>query len=125
MHLQYLLEHNLLDLRPSIILDRLYTVGLLNKTRKDAQNAPIPTQEQSASVAKRIEEDTFGGRDEVMLLERWNGKLLAEQFKLPALELEVERAVTQVAASITKGKLAEEQTRKEEAVTEHSEEKKQ
>jgi HD-like signal output (HDOD) protein len=35
-----------------------------------------------------------------MLLQRWNGKLLAEEFKLPDMEVEIERAVEQVERSI-------------------------
>ncbi len=31
-----------------------------------------------------------------MLLPRWNGKLIAERLRLPALEVEIERAVAQV-----------------------------
>ncbi|THW19051.1 hypothetical protein D6D02_05865 [Aureobasidium pullulans] len=37
---------------------------------------------------------------DVMLLKRWNGKLLAEQFGLPGMELEIERAVEQVQKTI-------------------------
>ncbi|KAG9559914.1 hypothetical protein KCU79_g7979, partial [Aureobasidium melanogenum] len=37
---------------------------------------------------------------DVMLLKRWNGKLLAEKFNLPGMELEIERAVEQVQKNI-------------------------
>lgn len=37
-----------------------------------------------------------------MLLQGWNGKLLAERLKLPGLEIEIERAVEQVQDSIQK-----------------------
>lgn len=36
-----------------------------------------------------------------MLLRRWKGKLIAEAFELPELELEVPRAVDQVESMIT------------------------
>jgi hypothetical protein len=42
-----------------------------------------------------------------MLLQRWNGKLLAEEFKLPEMEVEIERAVEQVGAAISKAEDAE------------------
>lgn len=41
-----------------------------------------------------------------MLLQRWNGKLLAEEFKLPEMEVEIERAVEQVEAAISKAEEA-------------------
>ena len=45
-----------------------------------------------------------------MMLQKWNGKLIAERFQLPEMEVEVERAVEQVEAAIEKdrAKLAEE-----------------
>lgn len=42
------------------------------------------------------------GEEEVMLLQGWNGKLLAERLKLPGLQVEIERAVEQVQDSIHK-----------------------
>lgn len=44
-----------------------------------------------------------------MMLQRWNGKLIAEDFHLPEMEIEIERAVEQVEQAIKqKDELAEE-----------------
>lgn len=51
-------------------------------------------------MAKNAEAQTEGGKTEVMLLESWNGSLLAESFKLPELDIEVERAVWQAENAI-------------------------
>ena len=39
-----------------------------------------------------------------MVLKKWNGKLLAEEFGLPEMEVEIERAVEQVEKSIDDAK---------------------
>ena len=39
-----------------------------------------------------------------MMLQKWNGKLIAERFKLPEMEIEIERAVEQVESAIEKEK---------------------
>jgi hypothetical protein len=62
--------------------------------------APRPTREQGEAVVEIIEGQTNGGVEDVMLLQKWNGKILAEEFKLPDMEVEIERAVEQVEQSI-------------------------
>lgn len=42
--------------------------------------------------------------EEVMLLKAWNGKVIAEQLELPGLQLEIERAVEQVEASLARAR---------------------
>lgn len=56
-----------------------------------------------------------------MLLQGWNGKLLAEEFKLPEMEVEIERAVEQVEAAISKAEEAK--IEKEKADTAEADEK--
>lgn len=62
--------------------------------------ATRPTREQGEVVAEIVDSQTNGGVEDVMLLQKWNGKLLAEEFKLPEMEVEIERAVEQVEDSI-------------------------
>lgn len=79
------------------------------KTREISRSSPAPNQQQAEKVAQLVEEQTNGGKEDVMLLQGWNGKLLAERFKLPEMEVEIERAVEQVENSIkAKEELVEE-----------------
>lgn len=88
-------------------------------TRKISRAAPRPTQEQAEEVARVVEQQTNGGTEDVMVLQRWNGKLIAEQFKLPDMEVEIERAVEQVEQSIkAKEELMEEKLELEQATAE-------
>lgn len=52
-----------------------------------------------------------------MLLARWNAKLLAETFKLPDMEAEIERAVEQVEAGIKAGEERREEKEEVERAT--------
>ncbi|KAF2233656.1 hypothetical protein EV356DRAFT_486706 [Viridothelium virens] len=99
-HLQTLLEHNCAVPRPSSTLDELYAAGLMNPTRQGTRNAPVPTNDEVKRVAELVDGQTNNGTEDVMLLQGWNGKLIAERFKLPEMEVEVERAVEQVEKSI-------------------------
>lgn len=69
-------------------------------SREMSRVAPKPTPEQAQAVVEIIDTQTKGGEDDVMLLQKWNGKLIAEEFQLPAMEVEIERAVEQVEQSI-------------------------
>ncbi|KAF2472934.1 uncharacterized protein BDR25DRAFT_219477 [Lindgomyces ingoldianus] len=102
-HLEFLLRHNLPTLNPSAELDEVYTAGLMYPTRAISRAAPRPTRQQAQEVARVVEQQTNDGTEDVMVLQRWNGKLIAEQFKLPDMEVEIERAVEQVENAI-KGK---------------------
>jgi len=85
-------------------------------TRQISRAAPRPTKEQAEQVADVVEQQTQGGEEDVMVLQRWNGKLIAEQFKLPDMEVEIERAVEQVEQSIkAKEELLEEKLELEKA----------
>lgn len=81
-------------------MDELYTAGLLHPKREVARDTSRPTKDEVQQVAKVIEAQTNGGKEDVMLLQRWNGKLIAEGFKLPEMEIEIERAVEQVEKTI-------------------------
>jgi hypothetical protein len=118
-HLEFLLSHNLPTLNPSSELDAAYTAGLMYPDRKHSRAAPPPTPHQAQEVARVVEQQTNGGTEDVMVLQRWNGKLIAEQFHLPDMEVEIERAVEQVEQSIkAKEKLMEEKLELERAATE-------
>jgi hypothetical protein len=99
-HLSHILNHNLLRPHPSPLLDQLYTAGLMHPTRALSRAAPYPTAAQMHAVANTIEKQTNGGDEDVMVLQRWNGKLIAERFELPDMEVEIERAVGQVESGI-------------------------
>lgn len=81
----------------------MYTAGLMYPTRNESRDAPVPTQQQSEEIAKVVHKQTNNDAEDVMVLQRWNGKLIAEQFELPEMEVEIERAVEQVETAI-KGK---------------------
>lgn len=115
-HLEFLLKHNLPKPHPSWALDEVYTAGLMYPTRQLSRAAPRPTEEQAGEVAKVVHQQTNNETEDVMVLQRWNGKLIAEQFKLPDMEVEIERAVEQVEKSIkTKEELMEEKLEQEKA----------
>ncbi|KAF2870491.1 mitochondrial K+-H+ exchange-related-domain-containing protein [Massariosphaeria phaeospora] len=99
-HLEFLLQHHLPTPAPSPMLDEVYTAGLMYPTRQISRAAPRPTLAQAEQVASVVEQQTNDGNKDVMVLQRWNGKLIAEQFQLPDMEVEIERAVEQVEKSI-------------------------
>ncbi|USP75557.1 hypothetical protein yc1106_02831 [Curvularia clavata] len=99
-HLEFLLKHNQPKPNPSWALDELYTAGLMYPTRALSRAAPRPTPEQADKVAAVVHQQTNNETKDVMVLQRWNGKLIAEQFNLPDMEVEIERAVSQVEKAI-------------------------
>lgn len=99
-HLEFLVQNNLIKSSPSTALDQLYTAGLMYPSRQMSRVAPAPTPDQGEAVAEIVANQTNGGVEDVMLLQKWNGKLLAESFELPDMEVEIERAVEQVENSI-------------------------
>lgn len=118
-HLEFLLKHNLPTPTPSWALDEVYTAGLMYPTRQLSRAAPKPTPEQADEVASVVHQQTNNDTEDVMVLQRWNGKLIAEQFKLPDMEVEIERAVEQVENSIkSKEELMEEKLELEKATGE-------
>jgi len=99
-------------------MDRLYTAGLLHPSREKIRDAPQTTDSETEEVARMIETQTSGEKEEVMLLQRWNGKLIAEGFDLPEMEIEIERAVEQVQKAIQDKR---EDVRDEKVVERHTE----
>ncbi|KAJ5028183.1 mitochondrial K+-H+ exchange-related-domain-containing protein [Bipolaris maydis] len=116
-HLEFLLKHNLPKPNPSWTLDELYTAGLMYPTRALSRAAPRPTPQQAQQVAAVVHQQTNNETEDVMVLQRWNGKLIAEQFNLPDMEVEIERAVSQVEKAIkSKEERMEEKIEQEKAV---------
>jgi len=115
-HLEFLLKHNLPTPAPSGTLDQVYTAGLMYPTRALSRAAPDPTPQQAQQVANVVHQQTNNETEDVMVLQRWNGKLIAEQFDLPDMEVEIERAVEQVENAIkSKEKRMEEKLEQEKA----------
>ena len=89
---------------PEARLDAMYAGGLVHATR-DAMRAAEPVSEEDVErVAGVVDRQMEGDGEEVMVLKKWNGKLLAEGFGLPEMEVEIERAVEQVEKSIDEAK---------------------
>lgn len=87
-------------------------------TRKISRAAPSPTEEDADKVSGVVHQQTNNESEDVMVLQRWNGKLIAEQFDLPDMEVEIERAVEQVERSIEeKEKLMRQKIEQEKATT--------
>jgi hypothetical protein len=115
-YLEFLLKHNLPTPTPSSALDEVYTAGLMYPTRQLSRVAPNPTAAHADEVAGVVHKLTNNETKDVMVLQRWNGKLIAEQFNLPDMEVEIERAVEQVENSIkSKAELMEEKLELEKA----------
>ncbi|KAH0148198.1 hypothetical protein KCU67_g11544, partial [Aureobasidium melanogenum] len=85
---------------PSKALDNLYAAGLIHPSREHSRQAALPSEAESQELADLVAQQTNDDASDVMLLKRWNGKLLAEKFNLPGMELEIERAVEQVQKNI-------------------------
>jgi len=120
--LEFLLKHILPMARPSWTLDQVYTAGLMYPTRQLSRAAPPPTEQQAEEVSRVVHQQTNNETEDVMVLQRWNGKLIAEEFKLEDMEVEIERAVEQVEKSIkSKEKLMKEKIEQEKAVGKNGE----
>jgi hypothetical protein len=107
-YLEALLSRNLVAPTPSKEMDEMYAAGLpTNGSQIASENSPLQANEKG----------------EAMLLKRWNGKLIAETFKLPELEIEISRAVDQVEAMVTGEVKAEEHAAKDKMTAEAASEK--
>jgi hypothetical protein len=107
-YLEALLLRNLVAPTPSKEMDEMYAAGL------------PANSSQSASETSTLQPNDNG---ETMLLKRWNGKLIAETFKLPELEIEISRAVDQVEAMVTGEVKAEDHAVKDKVTAEAASEK--
>lgn len=98
--LEHLMRNNLVKQTSSPQLDAMYATGLIHPTRQASREAEKPSEDDIERVSRVVAEQTQGDAEEVMVLQKWNGKLLAEAFELPEMEVEIERAVEQVEKSI-------------------------
>ena len=98
------MSKDLVKITASPQMDEMYTAGLLHPTRKASREAPRPTEQETEQVSRVVEAQTQNDTEDVMVLQKWNGKLIAEAFHLPEMEIEIERAVEQVEKAIEKEK---------------------
>ena len=102
----------------------MYATGLIHPTRQASREAETPSEDDIERVSRVVAEQTQGDAEEVMVLQKWNGKLLAEAFELPEMEVEIERAVEQVEKSIgEERKLREEKREVERRASQEKDEK--
>jgi hypothetical protein len=119
-YLEFLLKHKQPTPVSSWALDEAYTAGLMYPTRAISRAAPRPTENDADKVSGVVHKQTNNESEDVMVLQRWNGKLIAEQFDLPDMEVEIERAVEQVEKAIdAKERIMEKRLEQEKATTEH------
>jgi len=117
-YIELLLKHSQPKPTSSWALDEAYTAGLMYPTRQLSRAAPRPTELEADRVSDVVHKQTNNESEDVMVLQRWNGKLIAEQFDLPDMEVEIERAVEQVEKSIdATEKLKEKKLEQEKAAT--------
>ncbi|KAF2151816.1 hypothetical protein K461DRAFT_279335 [Myriangium duriaei CBS 260.36] len=98
-YLAFLLEKDLLVERGSRDLDGLYARGLLGGVEKG---------EIAAEEVKSIAAEVGAGKEEPMLLSEKSGRAVAENFRLPAMQVEIERAVEQVNRDLEKARTEKE-----------------
>jgi hypothetical protein len=90
---------------PEARLDAMYAGGLVHATRQAMRDSKPVLEADVERVSKVVDRQMEAdGEEEVMVLKKWNGKLLAEEFGLPEMEVEIERAVEQVEKSIDEAK---------------------
>jgi hypothetical protein len=103
--LDHLVTKKLITSSPSSTLDEVYAAGILKPADEAAKVAPsISSAEVEEAVAKIESQDAGGKGEEAMLLQSWNGRVLAESYQLPEMEIEIERAVEQVEKAIQTAK---------------------
>jgi hypothetical protein len=88
-HVQFLLERNLVNIKPSPMLDVLYSAGIM----KAARDNPFVSDPSSGPRENE-------SNPERMVLQRWNSRVIAQALDVPELELELERAIWQVENSL-------------------------
>nr|POE94422.1 uncharacterized protein c23h3.12c [Quercus suber] len=103
--LAHLLGKDRVRATASTRMDKLYTAGLMHGSAEKVKSVADPEDAEVADVVREVQAQVGGeGREEVMLLKTWNGKVIAEEFGLPEMEVEIERAVWQVERAIRKEK---------------------
>lgn len=96
-------------------MNEIYAAGLLHPERHVVREKGTPAEADVEKVASDVEAQTKGDQEEVMLLQRWNGKLIAEGFHLPEMEVEIERAVEQVENAIKEKNKPQQEAKQERA----------
>src|SRR5579862_3265798 len=104
-HLEFILNNNLTKPSPSSTLDELYSAGM---PRNSEQRRRINRSLAAENMSKRNSDDDGGLRphgqeNEVMLLQQWNARLIAQALEVPELHPELERALRQVERSLIAG----------------------
>jgi hypothetical protein len=105
-HLEFILDNNLTKPSPSSTLDELYLAGM---PRNSEQHRGIHRSLTAENMSNRNSDDDGEGlrvheqENEVMLLQQWNARLIAQAFKVPELHPELERALRQVERSLIAG----------------------
>jgi hypothetical protein len=102
LHLEFLLKHNLVEPKPSPLLDRIYTAGLLASTTGKPVKADEVTSDQIPSTVTRIQRQLESGLPDVMLLNPESGKEISGAFQVREMAVEVERAYEQVNNALLK-----------------------
>ncbi|KAI9711655.1 MAG: hypothetical protein M1812_007088 [Candelaria pacifica] len=115
-HLEFILDKSLYNSYPSPALDVLYTAGLINKARHNhnAESDPIKDDKRVETTQDSSEPQEM---PEKMLLQQWNGKLIAQALEVPELEVELERAIWQVEESLKANEELEKEKKSIEAAT--------
>ena len=115
--LDHLTTNKLIQHTASKQMDEMYAAGLLHPEPHVVRDNEKPAEADIEKVASDVEAQVQGGLEEVMLLRRWNGKLIAEGFHLPEMEVEIERAVEQVENAIKEKNKPQQDAKQEEAGT--------
>lgn len=100
--LAHLLAKDRVQATASSRMDGLYAAGLLHPSAEKVKQEADPGDAEVQSVVSEVQEQTgpTENGEEIMLLKTWNGKVIAEDFGLPEMEVEIERAVWQVEKAI-------------------------
>lgn len=91
----------------------MYSASLTHSTQADAETAAMPTTQEVSRIAGLVEQREKESGKETILLKQWSSRVIAKRFKLPAMEIEIERAVEQVENQLAaqESVMAEEQRR--------------
>lgn len=94
------MKNNLIVTQPSPILDALYAAKS-PKFESEKELEREVTKSESAADANSLQTSSTSSTnrdssEEVMVLEKWNARLIAKELQLPEVEIELERAIWQV-----------------------------
>jgi hypothetical protein len=91
-HIQFLIDRKLAKPKPSPILDTLYSAGIMHAVRDKSVIRGIST----VTSQSKDRQGSDNKPNEVLLLDKWNSKLIAKALEIPELEVELDRAIWQV-----------------------------